>query len=43
LYLEINDQYSDAILSVFDSQKWDCTLLKDYDQNPRFIAAFCRN
>jgi release factor glutamine methyltransferase len=43
LYLEINDQYSDAILSVFDPTRWDCTLLKDYDQNPRFIAAFFRN
>jgi release factor glutamine methyltransferase len=43
LYLEINEEYPDAILSVFDPHVWDCTLLKDYGQNPRFIAAFFRN
>ncbi len=42
LYLEINDKYPDTILSVFDPKKWQCSVLKDYNKNPRFITAHLR-
>ncbi|HYW35596.1 MAG TPA: peptide chain release factor N(5)-glutamine methyltransferase [Balneolaceae bacterium] len=39
VYLEINESYPGEILSLFESQKWSCTLLKDYARKPRFITA----
>jgi release factor glutamine methyltransferase len=39
LYLEINDKYPEAILSVFDPKKWRCSVVKDYNKNPRFLTA----
>ncbi len=39
LYLEINDKYADGILALFDANRWDAMLLKDYDKNDRFITA----
>jgi release factor glutamine methyltransferase len=40
LYLEINAEFPNIILSLFDSGKWHCSLLKDYNKKPRFIAAY---
>lgn len=39
LYLEINNNHFETILSLFDDGKWSVSLLKDYDDNPRFIRA----
>jgi release factor glutamine methyltransferase len=39
LYLEINEKYPDAILSIFDKKKWHPALLKDYNKSPRFIIS----
>jgi release factor glutamine methyltransferase len=39
LYLEINAELSNTIISLFDTEKWDYSLLKDYNKKPRFIKA----
>lgn len=39
LYLELNADYSEMISSLFDGQLWSCSVINDYDQNPRFIRA----
>lgn len=39
LYLEIHEHYSAMILSLFEPEKWDATLQKNYEGKPRFIIA----
>jgi release factor glutamine methyltransferase len=39
LYLEINAEFPNVILTLFDAEKWDYSLLKDYNKKPRFITA----
>lgn len=39
LYLELHENYSDEILSFFDTDLWSAHLKKDYDNKPRFIIA----
>lgn len=39
LYLELHQHYAADILALFDKEKWNAELVKDYDQNPRFIIA----
>lgn len=39
LYLEIHEHYSEQLLSLFDKKKWQVSLLKDYENKPRFITA----
>jgi hypothetical protein len=37
LYQEINAEFSNTIISLFDTKKWDYSLLKDYNKKPRFV------
>ena len=39
LYLEIHEKYSELILTYFNDKKWRTTLLKDYENKPRFIVS----
>ncbi|MDZ7682985.1 MAG: peptide chain release factor N(5)-glutamine methyltransferase [Fodinibius sp.] len=39
LYLELHENYSDDILSLFETNSWSATIQNDYDQKPRFIVA----
>ncbi len=39
LYLEIHENYAEDITALFDQNKWDAILKKDYDKKPRFIVA----
>ena len=42
LYLEIHEDYSEVILDIFDTPRWEARLLKDYDRKPRFIVGQLR-
>lgn len=39
LYLELHENYSHQILSLFDEKSWTANIHKDYDNKPRFIIA----
>lgn len=39
LYLEIHEQYSQQILTLFEKDSWTAYIRKDYDKKPRFIIA----
>lgn len=43
LYLELNAFHSDLIINLFAPEKWESTLIKDYDKKPRFIQAILRS
>lgn len=42
LYLELNADHSNSVLSLFENRIWAPSLLKDYDEKPRFIQASLR-
>lgn len=39
VYLEIHENYSAEIISLFDENSWSAHLQKDYDKKPRFVIA----
>lgn len=39
LYLELHEHYAEEILDLFDQQRWEAGIQKDYDSKPRFIIA----
>ena len=39
LCLEVHEKHGERIKQLFDDTRWETSLLKDYDKNPRFIIA----
>jgi len=39
LCLEVHEKHGERIQQLFDDTRWETSLLKDYDKNPRFIIA----
>ena len=39
LCLEVHEKHGERIMQLFDDTRWETSLLKDYDKNPRFIIA----